>query len=163
MTEPNPTRAEVAAALADVCGYHEGDACTHCAEVLDIHRERGWTDTQVLADIELYRTDFRTWAIKVRERADVRAAARARLAAKSEKHLMRYLQRRRQQADLIIIGALTDGELPGHPLMQRTGLGPGRLYDALRRLEDAGRITSDWADGPRPRRRVYRLARTEVA
>lgn len=71
---------------------------------------------------------------------------------------MRYLQRRRQQAELIVVGALTDGELSGYPLMKRTGLGPGRLYDALARLEDAGRITAAWAEGPRPRRRVYRLA-----
>lgn len=75
---------------------------------------------------------------------------------------MRYFQRRRQQAELLVIGALTDGEAPGFTLMRRTGLGPGRLYVALARLEGTGRIASDWADGPHPRRRLYRLTDRDV-
>lgn len=55
------------AALADVCGYHEGDGCQHCAEVLRHARERqGWTDEELLADIALYESDFDAWADRVR-------------------------------------------------------------------------------------------------
>lgn len=60
------------AALAEVCGYHEPD-CEHCAETLAWKRDRGWTDAEILADIELYRTDFEAWAAKVRERAGLKA------------------------------------------------------------------------------------------
>lgn len=65
---------ELAAALADVCGYHEGDACPHCAEVVQHRRGLGWTDAQILADIDLYRADFDAWAAKVRARAASRHA-----------------------------------------------------------------------------------------
>jgi DNA-binding PadR family transcriptional regulator len=71
------------------------------------------------------------------------------------------LQRRRRQAELLVIGALAEiqpGTLSGYPLMKATGLSSGRLYEALTRLEGAGRITSQWADMPYPRRRLYRLA-----
>ena len=36
---------------------------------------------------------------------------------------------------------------------------PGTLYPLLRRLESAGLAASRWQDGPRRRRRVYRLTR----
>lgn len=62
------TSQAVAAALAEVCGYHEGDNCQHCAEALLWRYERGWTDADLLADIELYRTDFNAWADKTRGR-----------------------------------------------------------------------------------------------
>jgi hypothetical protein len=55
--------------LADECGYHEGDNCQHCAEVLRHLRARGWTDAEILADIDLYRTDLAAWEAKVRARA----------------------------------------------------------------------------------------------
>jgi hypothetical protein len=58
-----------ATALAEVCGYHEGEGCEHCAETLAWKRDRGWTDAEILADIELYRTDFEAWADRVRCRA----------------------------------------------------------------------------------------------
>lgn len=58
----------------------------------------------------------------------------------------------------MVIGALTEGELPGYTLRKRTHLRAGRLYPALARLEGTGRIKSDWQDGPYPRRRLYRLA-----
>jgi DNA-binding PadR family transcriptional regulator len=66
--------------------------------------------------------------------------------------------RRRIQAELMIIGALTEGEHSGFMLAQRTGLNPGRVYVALARLEGTGRIKSDWEQGTYPRRRFYRLA-----
>jgi hypothetical protein len=71
------------------------------------------------------------------------------------------LQRRRRQAELLVIGALAEiqpGALSGLPLMESTGLNAGRLYVALMHLEAAGRVTSQWADMPYPRRRLYRLA-----
>lgn len=71
---------------------------------------------------------------------------------------MKIWTRRRIQAELMIIGALTEGELPGFTLHKRTGLDPGRMHVALARLEGTGRIISDWQDGPYPRRRLYRLA-----
>lgn len=68
-----------------------------------------------------------------------------------------YFERRRIQAELIVIGALFDGRLTGQALMRVTGLRPGRLYSTLERLDDECRIVSDWIDGPYPRRLVYRL------
>jgi hypothetical protein len=49
-------------------------------------------------------------------------------------------------------------DLSGWPLMQRTGLNAAQLYTALQRMELDGRVESRWADGPFPRRRLYRLA-----
>jgi DNA-binding PadR family transcriptional regulator len=73
---------------------------------------------------------------------------------------VKWIERRRQRAQLAIIGALhQEHELAGWPLMQRTGLSAGRLYVALSALEQDGKITSRWQDGPRPRRRLYRLVR----
>ncbi len=69
---------DLTTALAEVCGYHPGDGCEHCADTLKRHRDQGWTDAEIVADIDLYRTDFAAWADKVRERSDVRAATAAR-------------------------------------------------------------------------------------
>ena len=69
-------------ALADVCGYHQGDDCTHCADVLKHRRGLGWTDPEIIADIQLYRSDFDAWADKVRARAASRAD---QLAAEEER------------------------------------------------------------------------------
>lgn len=53
-------------ALAKVCGYHEGDDCSHCLESFMHHRAKGRTFAEILADIELYRTDRGAWEAKVR-------------------------------------------------------------------------------------------------
>lgn len=72
---------------------------------------------------------------------------------------MKLFERRRQQAQLIVIGALFgQGELTTYQVMERTGLSPGRLIVALAALEGAGRVSSRWQDGPYPRRRLYRYA-----
>ena len=61
-------------------------------------------------------------------------------------------------AEFAILGALaTYTQRSGAQLSQMTGLGSGTLYPALFSLERAGRIESEWADGPWPRRRRYRL------
>lgn len=67
------TTPELTTALAGVCGYHEGDDCQICAEVLQHRRGKGWTDAEILADIELYRTDFGAWCARVRERSAARS------------------------------------------------------------------------------------------
>jgi hypothetical protein len=72
---------------------------------------------------------------------------------------VKLFERRRQQAQLIVIGALIgQGELTTTQLTQRTGLSLFRLHVALAGLEGAGRVTSRWQDGPYPRRRLYRYA-----
>jgi DNA-binding transcriptional ArsR family regulator len=72
---------------------------------------------------------------------------------------VKLFERRRQQAQLIVIGALLgQGELTTTQLTQRTGLTIGRLHVALAALEGAGRVTSRWQNGPYPRRRLYRYA-----
>src|SRR4051794_30063434 len=49
----------------------------------------------------------------------------------------------------------------GREVQRETGVRPGTLYPALRRLENLGWLTSRWEEiGPdagRPRRRLYRL------
>lgn len=46
----------------------------------------------------------------------------------------------------------------GYDICKGAGLSSGSLYPELARLEQDGRVTSRWADGPEPRRRLYRLA-----
>ena len=55
------TLSDLPAVLAQVCGYHTGPGCEHCAEALAYRRERGWTDEQILADALLFRDDYPTW------------------------------------------------------------------------------------------------------
>jgi DNA-binding PadR family transcriptional regulator len=57
-----------------------------------------------------------------------------------------------------ITNALKSGPLNGGEIQKRTGVWTIELYPTLMRLERSGAVTSDWALGPYPRRRVYRLA-----
>jgi hypothetical protein len=66
---------ELAFALASVCGYHEGDGCARCTETLAQCRSRGWSDTEILADIALYLQDFNAWSDKVRAGQHARPAS----------------------------------------------------------------------------------------
>jgi DNA-binding PadR family transcriptional regulator len=75
---------------------------------------------------------------------------------------MAIRERRQRQARLLILGALSGHvELAGWDLIQTTGLNAGRLYVALAQLERTGRITSRWAEGAPPRRRLYEIVQTE--
>lgn len=68
--------------------------------------------------------------------------------------------RRRWVAETLITAALREQpDQSGYPLTRRTGLPSGRLYTALARMEDDGRVTASWVPtiGPYPRRRAYRL------
>jgi DNA-binding PadR family transcriptional regulator len=60
---------------------------------------------------------------------------------------------------LMVLDALTQGDDYGFTIIQRTGLGSGTIYPILKRLEDAGWVTSHWEipePGGRPRR-YYRI------
>lgn len=63
----------------------------------------------------------------------------------------------------LIVRALAAGHTHGFDIMEVSGLASGTVYPALRRLERAGKVRSDWEtetsarDAGRPRRRVYRL------
>jgi DNA-binding PadR family transcriptional regulator len=71
----------------------------------------------------------------------------------------RWLWKRRDEADSLILTALLrHPDQSGWPLMQATGLGSGRLYVALARLEKSRLVESRWTDCPCPRRRLYRLS-----
>ncbi len=64
--------------------------------------------------------------------------------------------RRRWVAETLILAALREQPgLSGWPLMERTGLSGGEVHATLARLERNGAVTSDWVDGPYPRRRAY--------
>jgi DNA-binding transcriptional ArsR family regulator len=66
---------------------------------------------------------------------------------------------RRARDEALVAGVLWHTpDLPGWSLIRDTGLSPGRVYVALARLEGDGRVTARRADGPYPRRRLYRLA-----
>ena len=56
---------ELMSILAQVCGYHEGDGCAHCAETLAYRRERyGWSDEQIIEDATLFRDDRDAWYVR---------------------------------------------------------------------------------------------------
>jgi DNA-binding PadR family transcriptional regulator len=75
---------------------------------------------------------------------------------------VKILERRRRQAQLIVLGAIFgQGEQTTYQLLQCTELSPGRLVAALEALQSAGRISSRWQDGPDPRRRLYRYVFTK--
>ena len=73
-----------------------------------------------------------------------------------------WLKRRRllreQKLDRAVVAVLQQSpDSTGVDLSKATGIGPGRLYPTLFRLEKRGVITGWWEDMPYPRRRRYRL------
>ena len=67
--------------------------------------------------------------------------------------------------ELQLLALLDDGPRHGYALreeLRRRSAGsfdllPGTLYPLLRRLEAGGLVESGWQEGPKRRRRVYRL------
>ena len=65
----------------------------------------------------------------------------------------------------VILQALANGYCYGFDIMDITGLPSGTIYPALRRLEDAGLVTSKWENHSiaqqemRPPRKYYELTR----
>ena len=63
-----------------------------------------------------------------------------------------------------LLQSIRSGNAYGFELMQATGLPSGTVYPALRRLENAGLIRSEWEKdeaafaGVRPPRKYYRLS-----
>jgi DNA-binding MarR family transcriptional regulator len=59
---------------------------------------------------------------------------------------------------LLILTALANNPgSTGPQLCKITGLSIGKFYPAIYGLEDDNKVTSEWADMPRPRHREYRL------
>ena len=70
--------------------------------------------------------------------------------------------------DLLILKALAAGPLHGVAIAQRVGqitnstfqVGPGSLFPALHRMEEAGWLTSEWGESENNRKaKYYRLTR----
>ena len=65
----------------------------------------------------------------------------------------------------VILQAVSSGYLYGFDIIDITGLPGGTVYPALRRLEEAGYLTSQWEkpsiaqSEPRPQRKYYELTR----
>ena len=65
----------------------------------------------------------------------------------------------------VILQAVANGYLYGFDIIDITGVPGGTVYPALRRLEDAGYLTSKWEEPsiaqsePRPPRKYYELTR----
>jgi DNA-binding PadR family transcriptional regulator len=65
----------------------------------------------------------------------------------------------------VILQAIANGYLYGFDIIDITGVPGGTVYPALRRLEDAGYLTSEWEEQkiaqtePRPARKYYELTR----
>ena len=65
----------------------------------------------------------------------------------------------------VILQAVSSGYLYGFDIIDITGLPGGTVYPALRRLEEAGYLTSKWEKPaiaqaePRPQRKYYELTR----
>ena len=68
-------------------------------------------------------------------------------------------------ATTTILHAVSNGYSYGFDIIDITGMPGGTVYPALRRLEDAGYLTSTWEKervaqaAPRPRRKYYALTR----
>lgn len=69
-------------------------------------------------------------------------------------------------AAAVILQSVRSGYLYGFDIIDITGLPGGTVYPALRRLEEAGYLTSKWEQPsisqaePRPARKYYELTRT---
>jgi DNA-binding PadR family transcriptional regulator len=65
----------------------------------------------------------------------------------------------------VILQAVANGYLYGFDIIDITGVPGGTVYPALRRLEDAGYLISEWEEQsiaqsePRPQRKYYELTR----
>ena len=65
----------------------------------------------------------------------------------------------------VILQAVANGYLYGFDIIDITGMPGGTVYPALRRLEDAGYLASEWEkpsisqSEPRPPRKYYELTR----
>lgn len=57
----------------------------------------------------------------------------------------------------LITQALDGQRATAREISLAIGIGAGRLYPVLFRMEQSGTIQSKWVDGPEPRRRVYFL------
>ena len=70
---------------------------------------------------------------------------------------------RMTQSTAIVLQALSSGYVYGFDIMDISGLPGGTVYPALRRLEAAGLVESEWEEGGvaqeegRPARKYYRL------
>ena len=68
-------------------------------------------------------------------------------------------------ATATILNAVSNGYLYGFDIVDITGMPGGTVYPALRRLEEAGCVTSEWEKErvayaeQRPRRRYYEITR----
>jgi PadR family transcriptional regulator, regulatory protein PadR len=68
-------------------------------------------------------------------------------------------------ATAVILQAVANGYRYGFDIIDITGVPGGTVYPALRRLEEAGHLTSKWEEPriaqsePRPARRYYELTR----
>ena len=69
-------------------------------------------------------------------------------------------------ATAVILKAIDNGYLYGFDIIDITGMPGGTVYPALRRLEEAGHLTSKWEkqsisqNEPRPQRKYYELTRS---
>ena len=69
-------------------------------------------------------------------------------------------------ATTVILQAIANGYQYGFDIIDVTGMPGGTIYPALRRLEDAGHLTSKWEEAriaraePRPARKYYELTRS---
>jgi PadR family transcriptional regulator PadR len=69
-------------------------------------------------------------------------------------------------AATVILQSVRSGYLYGFDIIDITGLPGGTVYPALRRLEEAGYLTSQWEhpkisqSEPRPARKYYELTRS---
>jgi DNA-binding PadR family transcriptional regulator len=68
-----------------------------------------------------------------------------------------WLARRRQRYEAAVLGCLLQGDIYAIDMWTRIGGSGGAIYVALASLEAQGMVCSDWADGPKPRRRRYWL------
>jgi hypothetical protein len=74
---------------------------------------------------------------------------------KSGVDLVEFALAYRPDVEQRILDALHDGALTSNQLAKASRLG-ALMYPTLMRMEDSGKVLSEWKPGPYPRQRLYR-------
>lgn len=73
-------------------------------------------------------------------------------------------KRRREDERKVLnaLGMLRPSRASAWPISRLALMNMNQAFVVLARLEGRGTVTSEWVEGPHPRRHVYRVAKAEV-
>lgn len=70
----------------------------------------------------------------------------------------RRFARQEAEMDRLIDALRAHPDAPALRLARCAGISPAKVYVYLAQLEEQDAVSATWADGPYPRRRLYRLS-----